>query len=194
MLLKANVLARIVAGDIDLVFRRWKRASVKAGGTQLTQVGVLGIDAVDIVSEDRITSKDARRAGFASRKELLASLPDGELELYRIRVHYIGEDPRIALRVRDDLDEVELEEIIARLAKMDKASRYGNWTQKFLQLIAENPATLAAKLAARTGLETPVFKPMVRKLKALGLTESLEIGYRLSPRGENVLTALNKQR
>lgn len=194
MLLKANVLARIVAGDIDLVFRRWKRASVKAGGTQLTQVGVLGIDAVDIVSEDRITSEDARRAGFDSRKELLASLPDGELELYRIRVHYIGEDPRIALRVRDDLDEVELEEIIARLAKMDKASRHGNWTRKFLQLIAENPATLAAKLAATIGLETPVFKPMVRKLKALGLTESLEIGYRLSPRGENVLTALNKQR
>lgn len=194
MLLKSNVLARIVAGDIDLIFRRWKRASVKAGGTQLTQMGVLGIDAVDIVSEDRITSEDAWRAGFDSRKELLASLPDGEFELYRIRVHYIGEDPRIALRARDDIDEAELEEIIARLAKMDKASRYGNWTQEFLQLIAENPATLAAKLAATIGLETPVFKPMVRKLKALGLTESLEIGYRLSPRGENVLTALNKQR
>jgi hypothetical protein len=27
------------------------------------------------------------------------------------------------------------------------------------------------------------FKLNVRKLKALGLTESLEIGYRLSPRG-----------
>jgi predicted transcriptional regulator len=34
------------------------------------------------------------------------------------------------------------------------------------------------------------FKANVRKLKALGLTESLEVGYRLSPRGEAVLRKL----
>jgi hypothetical protein len=32
-------------------------------------------------------------------------------------------------------------------------------------------------------MEMPPFKVNVRKLKALGLTESLEIGYRLSARG-----------
>jgi hypothetical protein len=41
----------------------------------------------------------------------------------------------------------------------------------------------APDLAARMGRETLPFKRDVRKLKELGLTESLEVGYRLSPRG-----------
>jgi hypothetical protein len=38
------------------------------------------------------------------------------------------------------------------------------------------------------GRERLAFKTDVRKLKALGLTESLPVGYRLSPRGEAWLT------
>lgn len=49
---------------------------------------------------------------------------------------------------------------------------------------AAQPATRAADLAAGFGRETAPFKLDVRKLKHLGLTESLEVGYRLSPRGE----------
>ena len=41
-------------------------------------------------------------------------------------------------------------------------------------------------------MDTSRFKPLVRKLKALGLTESLEVGYRLSPRGAAVLAALDR--
>ena len=41
----------------------------------------------------------------------------------------------------------------------------------------------AGDLAAELGPGALAFKADVRKLKALGLTESLEIGYRLSPRG-----------
>ena len=41
------------------------------------------------------------------------------------------------------------------------------------------------------GLERVVFKRRVRRLKELGLTESLEVGYRLSPRGEVLLAALD---
>ncbi len=52
-----------------------------------------------------------------------------------------------------------------------------------LELIAENPGVRAPDLAARMGRETLPFKRDVRKLKELGLTESLEVGYRLSPRG-----------
>jgi predicted transcriptional regulator len=52
-----------------------------------------------------------------------------------------------------------------------------------LGLIAERPATRAPDLAASLGRETAPFKADVRKLKELGLTESLEVGYRLSPRG-----------
>ena len=41
----------------------------------------------------------------------------------------------------------------------------------------------AADLAESFGRETQPFKTDVRKLKNLGLTISLEVGYRLSPRG-----------
>ena len=44
-----------------------------------------------------------------------------------------------------------------------------------------------AELAESVGAETKRFKGNVRKLKELGLTESLKVGYRLSPRGEGVL-------
>ena len=39
-------------------------------------------------------------------------------------------------------------------------------------------------------LDKVKFKNNVRRLKALGLTESLEVGYRLSPRGAALLAAL----
>jgi len=40
------------------------------------------------------------------------------------------------------------------------------------------------------GLEKEAFKLNVRKLKNLGLTESLGTGYRISPRGRSVLERL----
>jgi hypothetical protein len=40
------------------------------------------------------------------------------------------------------------------------------------------------------GMETAPFKRNVRKLKELGLTESLEVGYRLSPRGQAFMKTL----
>jgi hypothetical protein len=48
----------------------------------------------------------------------------------------------------------------------------------------------AADLAASVGREKHPFKVDVRKLKELGLTESLERGYRLSPRGRVLLERL----
>jgi Mn-dependent DtxR family transcriptional regulator len=55
------------------------------------------------------------------------------------------------------------------------------------------PNTYSGLLADYLGLDIPSFKPWVRKLKALGLTESLKPGYRLSPRGEKVLAALRQK-
>jgi hypothetical protein len=54
-------------------------------------------------------------------------------------------------------------------------------------MIAEHPGTRAPDLAASVGRETQPFKTDVRKLKELGLTESLRVGYRLSPRGRAYL-------
>jgi hypothetical protein len=55
------------------------------------------------------------------------------------------------------------------------------------------PNTYSGLLADYLGLDIPSFKPWVRKLKALGLTESLHPGYKLSPRGERVLEALRRE-
>ena len=194
MLIKNAILDRIKAGEISLIFRRWKRAGVKAGGTQMTQRGVLGIDSVKVVTEKQITGKDAKAAGFLSKTDLLADLYDRDEDIYRIGVHWVGEDPRKALRADDKLSKQELEEILEKLRKLDQGSQRGNWTQLYLQMIHDQPNTHAQILAESIGLSIPTFKPWVRKLKALGLTESLRPGYRLSPRGESVLARLGERR
>jgi hypothetical protein len=185
MLFNLRALDGIAAGEIDLAFRRWKRPTVRAGGTLRTRAGVLSIDSVEPTSQSRISAEDAARAGFASRAELLRSLrPEGRL--YRIEFHRIGDDPRAALRERSEITDQERVDLDARLDRMDR-SRGKPWTRRLLGLIADRPETLAADLAASLGMEKLPFKRDVRKLKELGLTESLLVGYRLSPRGRAYL-------
>ncbi|HEV8592041.1 MAG TPA: hypothetical protein VGQ55_08060 [Pyrinomonadaceae bacterium] len=193
MLIKDEVIERIKSGEITLLFRRWSRPGAKAGGTQMTQGGVIGIDSVDVVTEGDINEMDAREAGFASKDDLLSHLNYRDDPIYRLRVYFAGDDPRKALREVDDLTEAELNEIIAKLKKLDANSKRGDWTQTYLQLIHDRPNTFSGVLAKTVGVDIPHFKPWVRKLKTLGLTESLSPGYRLSPRGEKVLAELRKQ-
>jgi hypothetical protein len=182
MLFRQDVLRRIGEGEVTLAFRRWRRPTVKAGGTLRTRVGVLAIESVEPVDEQQLTDADARRAGAADREALLAGLrEDGAL--HRIEFRLAGPDPRIALRERSKISTAERAGIDAHLARLDAASRHGPWTAAVLDLIAERPGTRAPDLAASLGRETARFKADVRKLKELGLTESLEVGYRLSPRG-----------
>ena len=182
MLFKAPVLAAIAEGKVDLAFRRWRKPTVKAGGTLTTPVGVLAIDEIVVVAPDAIDDADAVRAGYASAAEALAAL-EGEAPVHRIAFRLIGEDPRRALRL--DVSDAALDEIETRLARLDAR---GSWTAAMLELIAAHPGVRAPDLAARLGRETPTFKVDVRKLKALGLTESLTVGYRLSPRGQALRT------
>ena len=192
MLIKNKILEEIKAGKISVIFRRWKKCGLKAGGTQMTQLGVLGIDKVDVVTERKIPAADAEAAGFGSKAELLASMPSAsdDTDIYRIGVHWVGEDPRKALRADTKLSKAELDEIVTKLRKLDAGSKRGPWTQLYLQMIRDQPNTHAQILAESIGLDIPTFKPWVRKLKALGLTESLRPGYRLSPRGKKVLDYL----
>jgi hypothetical protein len=192
MLFKQDDLRRVAAGEITLALRRWRRPTVRAGGTLRTRAGVLAIDSVELVKPEDVTDADARRAGRRDRAELLAGLP-GDGRLYRVRFHRAGPDPRIALRERADLSPDERAEVDRRLARLDAASRHGPWTAQVLRLIAERPGTRAADLAAELGREKLPFKSDVRKLKELGLTESLEVGYRLSPRGRAYLSARAEQ-
>src|SRR5829696_7580209 len=154
MLFRQDVLRRIGDGDVTLAFRRWRRPTVRAGGTLRTRVGVLAIDSVELVDEERVTDSEARRAGAADREALLARLP-GEGSLHRIEFRLAGPDPRIALRERSDISRAERAEIDARLARLDAASRHGPWTATVLEMISEEPGTRAPDLAATLGRETP---------------------------------------
>jgi hypothetical protein len=188
LLFKRHVLEGLADGTVSLAFRRWTRPRVRVGSRLRTAVGVLAIDAVEEVDTDRITLKDARRAGFSSRDELideLARRPEGSV--YRVELHVAGSDPRAALRERDALADDELGEVQRRLERLDAASRHGPWTMTVLQAIRDRPAVRAGDLAAAVGRDRLPFKRDVRKLKELGLTESLDVGYRLSPRGQAVL-------
>jgi|SRR5215203_4474052 len=193
MLLKDEIIEKIKSGEITILFRRWSRPGAKAGGTQMTQGGVVGIDTVGIISEADVTDQDALAAGFTSREDLLSHLNYRDDPIYQIGVHWVGEDPRKTLRENDELSDAELNEIIEKLKKLDTGSKRGSWTQEYLQLIHDMPATYSGLLADSLGIGIPQFKPWVRKLKALGLTESLSPGYRLSPRGEKVLHALRNK-
>ena len=56
-----------------------------------------------------------------------------------------------------------------------------------LEVLGAQPGVRAGDLCELVGQEKQQFKLNVRKLKNLGLTESLGTGYRLSPRGRDLL-------
>lgn len=182
MLFKGFLWPGLRDGSITVAFRRWKRPTVKVGGTLKSPGGLLSIDAVDEITERDITAADVHAAGFESLEAMLKLLsPEGTL--YRVRFHRVGDDPRLALRANASLSDDEVADMRKRLGRMPFA-------ESFLRLIQANPAVVSTELAPQVGLERPDFKLKVRRLKALGLTESLEVGYRLSPRGEAVLRAI----
>jgi hypothetical protein len=181
-------------GTITLTFRRWKRPQVVAGRSYRSPAGMLAVDRVDLVPVSSITEEEAVRAGAADREDLLSRMrprpADDEL-LYRVELHFAGPDPRDELRETEPTPE-ELDDIATRLRRLDERSSHGPWTRATLEAIAAAPGLRAPDLAAGFGRETKPFKLDVRKLKALGLTESLPVGYRLSPRGERVLEHLSR--
>lgn len=188
MLLRAAALEGIADGRITCAFRWWRRPTVRAGTVMRTPRGLVRVEEVEQVGVDDVTDEDARLAGLASRAEALAPRArHADAALYRIRLSYAGADPRVELRERADLTAADVAELTSRLDRFDRASTRAPWTRATLRLVAERPETLAAELAATLGAETPWFKRNVRKLKELGLTESLERGYRLSPRGRAFL-------
>jgi hypothetical protein len=177
-----DTLDAIGRGEVSVGFRRWKRPTVRQGGTLTTAVGVLSIDALDVIQPADITPADARAAGHASPDDVLAAIGDRPGQLYRVRFHVAGPDPRLALREQAALDDEDVAVLTRRLGRLD-ARPSGPWTRRVLELIAERPGVRAGDLADSLGMERLAFKADVRKLKALGLTESLQVGYRLSPRG-----------
>lgn len=94
MLLKRDLLEEIKAGRVDLVFRRWNRPSVKAGGTLKTWLGQLSIGAVTEMDPDDVTEADAQRAGFADVADFrrwLDTMKQGSI-FQRIEVRFADQD------------------------------------------------------------------------------------------------------
>ncbi len=187
MLFRKAELQAILSGEVDLAFRRWRRPTVKAGGRLTTPIGILAIDAVVAIDEADIGDADAVRAGFANREALLAGLARREGTLYRISFRLDGPDPRVQLAEQAEIEPQEAHQIAARLGRFDRASRNGPWTRSTLEAIEAAPGSPARLLADGAQRPLAAFKRDVRKLKSLGLTESLKLGYRPSPRGKAYL-------
>jgi DNA-binding transcriptional ArsR family regulator len=188
MLFKIHILDGIKAGKITLAFRRWTKPTVRAGGSLRTAIGVLAIEDIRAIEFAEISDDEARRAGFDSRETLMTDLAkarDGTV--YRIEFHLSGPDPREALRQDDQLDVHGVAALQARLALLDRS---GAWTARALRLISECDGRTAGEIADSLGMEKPVLKRKIRLLKELGLTESLQSGYRLSDRGRVVYQRL----
>jgi Tfp pilus assembly protein FimV len=151
---------------------------------------VAGTIRIDDVTEHaggyRVTAAQARAAGYPDAKTAQKELDRRRARhTYVIAVSYLAPDERPDLAADDRLSAADVDAITARLSRWDAATE--PWTRRYLTMIAGNEAVRAPDLAARVGLDVPRFKRRVRQLKGLGLTISLDVGYRLSPRGRAYL-------
>lgn len=189
VLLNRTTAEGIADGTITLVLRRWDAPRAKVGGTQRTSTGTIHIDdIVEHPGDYRVSAAQARAAGYPDADTAQRDLNRRPARhTYVISVSYLAPDERPQLAADDALSDADVEAISARLDRWDAASGDGPWTRQYLMLIAANEAVRAPDLAARAGLDVPRFKRRVRQLKGLGLTISLDVGYRVSPRGRAYL-------
>lgn len=203
MLITKRIAEGIRDGSVTAQYRRWDEPRVKVGGTQMTPAGIIRFTRVTRVNDlDRITDRAARAAGMKNadtlRKALTSDRPRsprggrGGDTVFRINVEWVGEDPRVALREALP-DDTELAELHARLGRME-ARRQVPWIRDILTWIRDNPRVVSTVLAERRGVELLPMKADIRKLKALGLTISHDVGYELSPRGAAYLEWVEQQR
>ena len=87
----------VLAGDITLSVRLWKRPQVKQGGRYRLGTGQIEIDAIELVPFAAITDADVRRAGEPNRETLRDRAahagPIGEDTLvYVIEFHAVSPD------------------------------------------------------------------------------------------------------
>jgi hypothetical protein len=193
MLFTRDAWPGLADGSITLTFRTWTRPQARTGG-QYRVAGML-LEATDVrtVVVGDITDDDARRAGATDLAALLARLGTrcADQLVWRVELRFVGTDDRVGLREHAELNADQLADVRRRLERLDRSAD-GPWTRRTLQLIERSPGIVSTALARQAGMERAPFKVNVRKLKALGLTESLEVGYRLSPRGVALLAELDR--
>jgi hypothetical protein len=190
MLFSAATLRGLTEGRVSCTYRRWEAVRPKVGSRFTTSAGVIEVTSITPADEAQLTERDAAEAGFDSVADLIKWVgTKGAGDLYRIGITLAGPDPRIALRRTDNLGPAEVTALNAKLDRMDRAAEEP-WTRNTLRQIQRLPGVVSTELAAQAGQERRTYKLRVRRLKALGLTESLERGYRLSPRGQAYLASI----
>lgn len=191
MLFSASAWPGLADGSITVTFRTWAKPQAKVGGRY--RVAGMLLEATDVrqVPAGSLTDDDAVAAGEANRAALLARLGHPRLDtaVWRVGLRYVGIDDRIERRAVDTLTDDDIAALRSRLERLDRGAG-GPWTRTTLQLIEKYPGVVSTALARHTGQERPDFKINVRKLKEMGLTESLQVGYQLSPRGQALLRAI----
>jgi hypothetical protein len=191
MLFTAATLRGLTEGRVSCTYRRWEVVRPKVGSRFTTSAGVVEVTSITRADKHQLTERDAAEAGFRSVAELIKwCSAKGSGDLYRIGIALAGPDPRIELRRTDNLDAADIAMLNAKLDRMDRAADQA-WTRSTLRQISRLPGVVSTELAAEVGEERRAYKLRVRRLKALGLTESLERGYRLSPRGQAYLAAMD---
>jgi hypothetical protein len=87
----------VLAGDITVSVRMWKRARVKPGGRYRVGPGEIEVDAIDLMPFSAITGGDVGRAGEPDRETLRqraahAGPVDEDTLVYRIEFHAVSPD------------------------------------------------------------------------------------------------------
>lgn len=192
MLFSASAWPGLADGSITVTFRTWTKPQAKVGGRYRVAGMLLEATAVGEVAVSKLTEDHAIAAGEADLTTLLKRLkqPAPDSSVWRVDLSYIGIDDRIERRAIDELTDDDIAALRSRLDRLDRVASTP-WTRTTLRLIEKYPAVVSTELAALTGQERPDFKLNVRKLKEMGLTESLQVGYQLSPRGVALLRAIS---
>ena len=84
----------VIAGDITVSFRLWRRPKVKAGGRYPVGPAHIVVDSVELMPFSAITPADVRRSGEVSREALRrraahAGPIAGDTPLYRVEFHVV---------------------------------------------------------------------------------------------------------
>lgn len=199
LLFQKRFHAGLVDGAVRLTFRLWDKPRVKVGGRyRVHPIGVVEVETLALLDVGAITEADAKLGGFSSREELLAYLAPvakgpltAKTPIYRVGLKHGGDGDRVPIALETELTPADVADLEKRLARFDGEAP---WTRKVMALIEKHPRVAASQLAKKLGRETEPFKIDVRKLKKLGLTQSFEVGYEVSPRGKRFLELSKKRR
>ena len=190
MLFTVDTLKKIKSGNVTQALRRWKRPTVKQGGTLITRIGQLSIDSIQKIQISQLDSSIINNCGISDFEKWRVKFYDKrEGDLYLINFSIKGPDPRIVLRNDTSWTEKQLTVIMKKLETWDKNSTVP-WTESVMKFIHEHPQTRAADMGVQLNIEKHILKPNIRKLKSQGLTISHSVGYELSPRGLKLLELL----